>query len=381
MIQNIRSMLRKHREIYIIYTMFVLLLIGCGKEETKMNETESDKHHEEETHSTIVHLDKHKVFHAGIKTEIVLKKTIAVPLTLPGKVGFDERKIAHITSRISGRIEKIYAYTNDNVLAKAVVTELYSQEFIALQYEFLQAVERLERVRQTNGEEKTIAQSLYESAKQKLTILELSENEIHELETTKKRQQYYSVRAPFNGTILGSSVKTGMLLQAGAELFDFADLSSVWVLADVYERDLPRIRTGMKAEVSTSFYPESFYGSITSLYNVVDEKSRTVKARIELNNTSRKLKPEMFCTVKIQTQFGKETIKIPSTALLGETEKHFVFIAITDTTFERRDVRTGVETKDFAEVLDGLLIGERIVVSGGFFLKSELAKETFGEEH
>lgn len=85
--------------------------------------------------------------------------------------------------------------------------------------------------------------------------------------------------------------------------------------------------------------------------------------------------------VKIQTQFGKETIKIPSTALMGDTEKHYVFVAINDSTFERREIRTGVETKEFAEVLDGLLIGERIVVVGGFFLKSELAKETFGEEH
>ncbi len=371
----------KHKMRYMFYIIFAIIFIGCGKKENKANETEPNEHHEEETHSIIVHLDKHKVFHAGIKTEIVKEKSIAVPLTLPGKVGFDERKIAHITSRISGRIEKLNAYTNDNITAKAIVAELYSQDFIALQYEFLQAVERVERAQQGNREELSTAKSLYESAKQKLTILELPEIEINELASTKIPKQYYPIRAPFSGTILGSTVKKGVFLQAGAELFDFADLSTVWVLADVYERDLLRVRTGMKAEVSTSFYPESFYGTITSIYNVVDEKSRTVKARIELNNSSRKLKPEMFCSVKIQTQFGKETIKIPSTALMGETEKHFVFIAINDTTFERRDVRTGVETKEFAEVVDGLLIGERIVINGGFFLKSELAKETFGEEH
>ncbi|MBI3193114.1 MAG: efflux RND transporter periplasmic adaptor subunit, partial [Ignavibacteriae bacterium] len=114
---------------------------------------------------------------------------------------------------------------------------------------------------------------------------------------------------------------------------------------------------------------------------VVDERSRTVKARIEVQNTSGKLKPEMFCTVKIQTSLRNETIKIPESALLGETEKHFVFIALNDSTFEKRDVRTGVETREFAEVMDGLLVGEKIVVKGGFFLKSELAKETFGEEH
>ena len=367
--------------ITIISVFFTTIFIGCGKVDEKESNAETSGHHEEEIHTTTVHLDKHKIFHAGIKTEIVKEKSIAVPLTLSGKVGFDERKIAHITSRIAGRVETLNAYTNDNIAAKAIVAEIYSQEFIALQYEFLQALERVERSRMGTHEEQSTANSLFESAKQKLTILELPETEINELASTKILKQYYSIRAPFAGTILASSVKKGMFLQSGDELFDFADLSSVWVLADVYERDLPRVHTGMKAEVSTSFYPESFYGNITSIYNVVDEKSRTVKARIELNNTSRKLKPEMFCAVKIQTQFGKETIKIPSTALMGETEKHFVFIALTDTTFERRDIRTGVETKDFAEVVDGLLIGERIVTIGGFFLKSELAKETFGEEH
>jgi RND family efflux transporter MFP subunit len=164
-------------------------------------------------------------------------------------------------------------------------------------------------------------------------------------------------------------------------LFELADLSTVWVLADIYEKDLPQVHAGMKAQVEVTAYPDSFAGTISTIYNVLDEKTRTVKARVEVQNRSGKLKPEMFCSVMIQTQFGKETIKIPASALLGETEKHFVFIAVNDTTFEKRDIRTGVETRNFAEVLDGLLIGEQLVVKGGFFLKSELAKETFGEEH
>jgi RND family efflux transporter MFP subunit len=164
-------------------------------------------------------------------------------------------------------------------------------------------------------------------------------------------------------------------------LFDVADLSTLWVLADMYEKDLPLVRVGMKALVQVSAYADSFPGTINTIYGVVDEKTRTVKARVVVQNKGGKLKPEMFCSVKVQTALGKETIKIPAGALLGETEKHFVFVALNDTTFEKRDVRTGVETREFAEVLDGLLVGEKIVVKGGFFLKSELAKETFGEEH
>jgi Cu(I)/Ag(I) efflux system membrane fusion protein len=362
----------------------IILAIGissCASDNKKSEEQVAEEHHGEEIHSSIVTLDRHKIFHAGIKTEKVNEKSIAVPLSLSGKVGFDERKVAHITSRITGRVEEVRAYTNDNIAARSTVAKIYSQDFVSLQFEFIQAIERKERSTDGTEDEKKAAQSIYESVLQKLSILEVSDADINELRSTKRPNQYYSIRAPFSGTILESKVKKGMFLQTGEELFDFADLSTVWVLADVYEGDLARVHPGMKAEVSTTFYPGSFYGTITSIFNVVDEKTRTVKARIELNNSARKLKPEMYCTVKIQTKYGKETIKIPSTALMGDTEKHFVFIAVNDSTFERRDIRTGVETKDFAEVMDGLMIGERIVVVGGFFLKSELAKETFGEEH
>ncbi len=375
-----KNMMNKISDI-IIVLMFTIIMNGCSKNSDNKIHDESTEHHKEETQGLIVHLDQHKIFHAGIKTEIVQEKSIAVPLTLSGKVGFDERKVAHITTRISGWVENISAYTNDNITANSTVAEIFSQDFIAIQYEFIQALERMERSKKESKEDQTTANSLYESVKQKLVLLELNESDIADLRNTKKPKQYYLIRAPFSGTILESKAKKGMFLQSGQELFDFADISTVWVLADVYEQDLPRVKTGMKAEVTTTFYPGSFFGNITSIYNVVDEKSRTVKARIELNNSSRKLKPEMFCTVKIQTQFGKETIKIPSTALMGDTEKHFVFIAVNDSTFERRDIRTGVETKEFAEVVDGLIIGEKIVIKGGFFLKSELAKETFGEEH
>lgn len=375
------SYTRKHSVISILSIILAIGINSCATDDKKSDEHGADEHHGEETRTSIVTLDRHKIFHAGIKTEKVQEKSIAVPLSLSGKVGFDERKVAHITSRISGRVEEVSAYTNDNIAAHSTVAKIYSQDFVALQYEFIQAIDRKDRSMDGSGDEKKAAQSIYESVLQKLSILEVNDADINELRSTKIPKQYYSIRAPFSGTILESKVKKGMFLQTGEELFDFADLSTVWVLADVYEGDLAKVHPGMKAEVSTSFYPGSFSGTITSIYNVVDEKTRTVKARIELNNSARKLKPEMYCTVKIQTKYDKETIKIPSTALLGDTEKHFVFVAVNDSTFERRDIRTGVETKDFAEVMDGLLIGERIVVVGGFFLKSELAKETFGEEH
>jgi RND family efflux transporter MFP subunit len=364
----------------IIFVISSLLFVaGCSKEQKPGAEEHHDEHAGET--SSIVHLDKHKVFHAGIITEDVRNTSVAVPLTLPGKVSFNERRVADITARVSGRIEKLYVVTNDRVNAGATLLQLYSQDVLTMQNEFLHAAERWKRAQQSTTEDNAMAKAIYESAKRKLNVVGMSEQELNEMETSKTPQLLFTVRAPFGGTILDCKIRQGAYVQMGTELFELADLSTVWVLADIYEKDLPSVRAGMKAHVTVAAYADSFVGTIATIYNVLDEKTRTIKARVEVQNRSGKLKPEMFCTVMIETQYGKETIKIPAGALLGETEKHFVFVALNDTTFERRDIRTGRETRDFAEVLDGLLIGEKLVVKGGFFLKSELAKETFGEEH
>lgn len=365
----------------LITGLLLAFLTGCGKSSTNKEGIEHKEHSAESKENTIVHLDRHKVYHAGITVETVQKKSVAVPLDLPGRVSFNERRFAHVAARVSGRIEKLYVFTNDRVKEGDVLVELYSQEFLTMQFEFLQAVERLSRVKESSGEEQATATSIYHSARRKLTVVGITENDLAELEATRAPMQYYRVRAPFDGTIVQSNVRIGGFVEVGTNLFDVADLSTLWVLADMYEKDLPLVRVGMKALVQVSAYADSFPGIINTIYGVVDEKTRTVKARVVVQNKDGRLKPEMFCTVKVQTEFGKETIKIPASALLGETEKHFVFVALTDTTFEKRDVRTGVETREFAEILDGLLVGEKIVVKGGFFLKSELAKETFGEEH
>ena len=375
------KILKFYKTLSTISTFLVLpLLVGCNNKKTAETEEHHGEHGVEASNSAIVHLDKHKVFHAGITVEVVQSKSVAVPLTLPGKVSFNERRVADITSRVSGRIETVNVFTNDRVHQNAPLLQLYSQDFLTMQTEFLQASDRWNRAQQST-EDKATAQAIYESARRKLGIIGVAEEELKELESSRTVGPFLAVRAPFGGTILDSKIRQGAFVQTGTELFELADLSTVWVLADIYEKDLPQVRVGMKAQIEIAAYQGSFGGTISTIYSVLDEKTRTVKARVEVQNRSGALKPEMFCNVTIQTQFGKETIKIPASALLGETEKHFVFVAINDTTFEKRDIRTGAETRDFAEVVDGLLLGEKLVVKGGFFLKSELAKETFGEEH
>ena len=363
-----------------LFVSMTALFIGCSGGNGEQDDHETT-HEAADEPSNVVHLEEHKIFHAGIKTELVQKRSQAVPLSLPGRISIDQRRLAEISAPVTGRIDKINVVTNDRVEAGTVLLELFSQEFLAMQSEFLQTVERTVRANGASAEEGTTAQAIYSAAKGKLVVIGLTEENIADLEKTRVPQTHFHVRAPFAGTIIENKTKRGAYVQIGSELFELADLTTLWVLVDLYEKDLPFVKTGMTAEVGVAGFAESVKGTITTIYGVMDEKTRTVKARLQVDNARGFFKPEMFATVMVQTRLDAETVKIPASALLGEPRKHYVFVALNDSTFEKRDVLTGFEGRDFVEILDGLLVNERLVTIGGFFLKSELAKETFGEEH
>jgi len=362
--------------------MAAMVLIACGSRQTE--EHPHEPAHEHSENATVVTLTRHQLFHIRLETAEVTESSLPIPLILPGKLALNERRRAEITARLAGRVEKISAFAGERAAAGQVLAQVFSQEFLAVQMEYLQAMERSRRIGSENsssGEAGTAAGILL-SAQKKLEVAGLNEADFRQLETTQEPLSFLPVRAPFAGAVLAVEVVQGQFVEPGARLFEIADLSTLWVLADIYEQDLPRIHKGMAAQVSVTPYPgEMFPAILGEIFPAVDEKTRTVKARLEVSNHQSKLKLGMFASVHLTAELGGNTIKVPAGAILGETERHFVFVAVNDSTFEKREVRTGAETREVVEVLDGLATGERIVVRGGFFLKSELAKETFGEEH
>jgi len=363
----------------ILKFVFAFALLACTKPAPEEHPHQAAETHDENT--GVVTLTKHQLFHIHLETAEVNESSVPIPLTLTGKVMLNERRRAEITARLAGRVEKVAAFAGDRVAAGQVLAQIFSQEFLTLQMEYLQSAERAQRLA-TDGNDRSTAETILLSARKKLEIVGLSENDLNRLETVKAPMNFLPVRAPFAGAVIAAEVVQGQFVELGAYLFEIADLSTLWILADIYEQDLPRIRKGMQAQVEVTPYPREMFSAIlTEIFAVVDEQTRTVKARLEVQNSQSKLKPEMFASVHLATELGGSTIKVPASAILGETEKHFVFVAVNDSTFEKREVRTGAETREIVEVLDGLATGERIVVRGGFFLKSELAKETFGEEH
>ena len=358
---------------------FALVLTACNEQKSEKHEQASAEDHAE--NATVVTLTTQQLSNIRLEIARVKESSVPISLTLPGKVMLNERRRAGITARLSGRVEKMSAFAGDRVATAQVLAQIFSQEFLTMQMEYLQALDRAQRLG-AESNDRSMATTILLSARKKLEVAGLNEADLRQLEVAKEPMDFLPVRAPFAGAVLATELVQGQFVELGANLFEIADLSTLWVLADIYEQDLPRVHKGMKAEVEVAPYPnEMFPATLTEIFPVVDAQARTVKARLEVQNQQGKLKPEMFASVHLTTELGGNTIKVPASAILGETEKHFVFVALNDSTFEKREVRTGAETRDIVEVLDGLATGERIVIRGGFFLKSELAKETFGEEH
>lgn len=362
-----------------VAVIWAVALVACTKQEADEHLHQAAGTHDE--NATIVTLTKHQLFHIHLETAEVTESSVPIPLTLPGQVKLNERRRATVSARLAGRVETVAAFAGDRVSAGQALAEIFSQEFLAMQMEYLQAIERAQRIG-NGGADQSTAKAILLSARKKLEVVGLGEADLRQLETAKEPMSHLHVRAPFGGAVLNAEAVQGQFVELGVHLFEIADLTTVWILADIYEQDLPRVHKGMKAQVEVTPYPrEMFSATLSEIFAVVDAQSRTVKARIEVQNPGGKLKPEMFASVHLMTELGGSTIKVPASAMLGDTEKHFVFVARNDSTFEKREVRTGVETREIVEVLDGLATGERIVTRGGFFLKSELAKESFGEEH
>jgi len=336
-----------HKKIILIFLiMLSVFFISCGN-----NSEEHDEHEEypERTHSdekSELVLTSHQLEHIELEIKTAESKEVDVPLILSGRIALNEALTAHITSRVKGRIEKVHALVSDRVSKDEILLELYSQEFLAIQSEFIQAEERFKRIKE-NDPEKVTAKLIYESAQKKLEVVGLTETEIQQLADNHTPLTLLPVRAPFTGTLLSgdpsrlrqaeAGARLGEFVDVGQDFFLLANLQNLWVLADVFEKDLPLVREGIMGEVIPAAYSNEVYKArLTRIYDIVEPSSRTIKARFEVSNHSNKLKPEMFVTVKVSSKLGGANPKVPSTSIMKEKNGAYVFVAMNDTTFQRR---------------------------------------------
>lgn len=329
---------------------------------------------------------------AGIQVEVVGQEGSADEMQVPGHVEFDRSRVALISPRTSGRIERMAVVEGDRVQAGAPAAFLLSPAFLTAQAEFQRAVQRAERL--TDTPDSGGARALAEAARRRLRLLGVADAEIARLEAGGEPADLLVLPAPFGGSIVEVQGVAGASVEPGTPIATIADLSVVTVLAEVPEGALPAVRRGQPASVNVAALPGApVQGRVERIRDEIDPATRTVKVVIRVPNPDRALKAGMFATVRLQlgaTEIashraaGTEDLTIPESAVVTEGEARYVFVQTGSRTFERRTIEVtsgvaGAATPGRVVVRRGIAAGERVVVRGAFVLKSELGKASFAE--
>ena len=309
----------------------------------------------------------------GVRTTTVEAKPLSKTVRTVGTITYDETRVTHVHSKIEGWVEKLYAnYTGKFVQKGQPLFTLYSPDLLATQGEYLLALKSYERLSSSSlPEVRSGADSLVQASKQRLALWDISDQQIRELEQKREPQKTLTFYAPNSGFIIKKDVNQGMKIMPDKEIYTIADLSTVWVDADVYESEIPLIKVGQQATINLSYYPEeTFKGKISYIYPYLDEKTRTVKVRLEFPNPGLKLKPDMYVNAELKIDSGKH-LAVPEEAVLDTGVRKIVFLDKGDGHFQSKEIKLGNKLDGFYQVVSGLNEGEKIAASSVFLLDSE----------
>jgi Cu(I)/Ag(I) efflux system membrane fusion protein len=317
----------------------------------------------------------------GVRIGTVEKRPLQKVIRTNGRVEFDEKRLATISPKIGGWIEELYVdFTGAPVKKGAPLLTLYSPELVSTQEEYLAALRaRQELAASPYPEVAASGNALVESARRRLRLWDISEEQIRELEQTGQVRKSLTLYSPYGGIVLEKMAFKGMRVEPGMALYKLADLSVVWLIADIYEYELPLIRLGQQASINLSYLPgEAFTGKAVFIYPYLDAQTRTARVRFEFANPRGTLKPEMYAGVEITIRLG-DKVAVPEGAIIDTGIRKVAIVEKGAGYFEPRDVKLGTKAGDYYEVLDGLKVGERVVTSANFLIDSESKlKEAIG---
>lgn len=310
----------------------------------------------------------------GVRTAVVEKRTISRTIRAVGRVDYDEERIARLHPRTEGWIEKLYIdKTGEQVDKGTILLEIYSPQLVSSQQEYLLALSNLQTFKDSPYEDiRRGAEDMVRTSRERLELLDVPEHQIRELEETRKIKITLHIHSPFKGIALNIGIREGLYVTPMTELFMLADLSSIWVYADIYEDELPWVKAGDKVSMQVNGIPgRTFSGQLTYIYPYAESKTRTVKVRLVFNNPEMLLRPDMFATVTIHAESQENSVVIPAEAVVRSGLREQVFVVRGPGKFAPREVKLGVSSGGLIQVIDGLMPGEEIVTSSQFLIDSE----------
>jgi Cu(I)/Ag(I) efflux system membrane fusion protein/cobalt-zinc-cadmium efflux system membrane fusion protein len=332
--------------------------------------------YEDETASgSIITIDPVTSQNMGVRMSPVTRKSLSRTIRTVGLIAYEESKQFSINSKIDGYIERLYANETGQLVKKgSPLLEIYSPALVSAQEEFLLA--RNNKLSLNQSPFPAIADGanrLLESSRRRLKLWDISDRQIARLEKTGEVTKNLTLYAPYDGIVTTKMVKEGQFIKSGMELLTLSDISKVWVYADIYEYEMPWVKIGQKAKILLPYVgSESIESEVSYIYPFVEPKTRTVKARFDINNPEFTLKPDMYVNVRIESEPVENALTIPVEAVLHSGEKQTVFVALGSGKFEPRQVKTGMQNESGdIEIVQGLLEGENVVTSAQFMLDSE----------
>ncbi len=322
----------------------------------------------------VIQIDPSMVQNIGVKTEAVMKRKLKHSIRTTGIVDYSETRQSYITTKFSGYIEKLYVdYTGKAVQKGQPLFDIYSPELVAAQQEYLQAISYKKKISASNDPSAiSSGEELLQSAKRKLLLWDISAQQINQVEQTGEVKKSLTIYSPFSGVVIEKSVFEGMQVQAGMNLLKLADISEMWVYADVYANELGWVKIGEVAELELPYGAGiNLHGKISYIAPFIQEQSRTAKVRAEFSNTNQLLKKDMYVTVNIQSPVSVGAVAIPEQAVIHSGTRDVVVLSLGNGKFKSVDVKLGALADGYYEVKEGLSEGDTIVTSSQFLLDSE----------
>ncbi|UCD34508.1 MAG: efflux RND transporter periplasmic adaptor subunit [Nitrospiraceae bacterium] len=329
---------------------------------------------DEKSSEGVIKIDPVTVQNIGVRTAPATRGDLNKNIRTVGRITYDERGVEHIHTKVSGWVEKLSVDTTGQEVRKGQeLLSIYSPELVATQEEYLQALKYRDRTASSKFPE--IAEgggALVDVARKRLLFMDINEVQIEDLEKSREVRKNLKLFAPRTGIVIKKNVLEGMKVDSMMELYTIADLSRVWVIASVYEYEIPFLTTGQEAEMTLSYEPGASYrGKVTFVYPFISSQTRTVDVRMEFDNPGLKLKPDMYADVVIKVKTGAPSIMVPSEAVIRTGSRSVVITSLGKGKFLPKEVTVGSSGEGFMQILGGLEEGELVVTSGQFLIDSE----------
>jgi Cu(I)/Ag(I) efflux system membrane fusion protein len=321
-----------------------------------------------------VTIDPVTVQNIGVRTAIVERRTLAREIHTVGRVDYDEQRIARLHPKTQGWIEELRIGTTGSVIERdEILLSIYSPQLVSSQQEYLLALKNYETLSSSPFEDvRRGASDLVESSLDRLRLLDVPEHQIDMLKETREVMKLLHIHSPTEGIVINVGAREGQFVTPQSELYMIADLAAVWVFVDIFEEELPWVNVGDEAEMSVMGVPGTiFRGRLTYIYPYAESRTRTIKARLEFDNSELLLKPDMFSDITIHASPREDVVVVPSEAVIRSGLREQVFLVRAPGKFEPREVEVGLSGGGMTEIRQGLVPGDEVVVSAQFLIDSE----------